>query len=441
MPVTDDQIRAQEEIPPPDPPAVISQEDAPKAKKTKAARYRIITEILTGQNQLFPEFPENLLVVQSALGKREALREIDRIVEIVPLEHVATMILQYTQTRMRGRTQFEWDMSECRKCAEYWLNSVAAHPMPPAVAWADEAKFAFSRLPWRRGETGDTPLFDELFSRISNAVAIKAWIGSLFDELSDRVQYVWIYGSGDDGKGALSRFLKIAFGNAYKALDVPTKDTRRFWGMQLTGMRIGVFPDTDDYAFTKSGYFKTLTGGDPISIEEKGGGFWTKEINPKFLFLSNERPKISSSTADQKRIIYGEAETFRNAHDPNYERLLLKEGGAFLTKCIAEYDRLCPQGGRIPTEAAALEEWVSIVEEDFAEVAGRRLNFSPALHEDCGELWRVVRENFKSYGQQIEFLKWLERKHGVRKRTVRDEDGDFPKRYVGCTVKKSEVWT
>lgn len=436
MVITDDEMRMQVDIPPPESPDTISHEDAPKAKRSRASRYRTVSEIISGVNQLFPEFTENLYVVQSALGKREAIREIDRIVELVPLEHVATLILGYTQTQMRGRTQFEWDMNECRKCAEFWLNSTTPKPMPRAVAWSNDADFAFSRVPWRRGENGPTPLFDELFSRLSNGPAFKAWIGSLFDETSDRQQYVWIYGDGDDGKGSLSRFLKVVFGNAYRALDVPTKETRRFWGMQLTGMRLGVFPDTEDYAFTKSGYFKSLTGGDPIVIEEKGGGFWTKEIGAKFLFLSNERPRISSSKADQRRIVYCEIQPFAKAADPGYERGLIGEGGAFITKCIDEYERLCPSRARIPTELAALEEWVSIVEEDFTEVAERRLNFSPALSSDCGELWRVVRENFKGYGQQIEFLKWLERKHAVKKKTSRMEDGSFPKRYVGCSVKK-----
>src|SRR5262245_15630267 len=102
MQVDQNESDLQDDIPPPTdaPPEVIAQEDAPKPKKTKASAYRIITDIISGVNQLMPEFDENLLVVQSALGKREALREFDGIVELVPIEYVATLILRYTQTKL-----------------------------------------------------------------------------------------------------------------------------------------------------------------------------------------------------------------------------------------------------------------------------------------------------------------------------------------------------
>ena len=176
--------------------------------------------------------------------------------------------------------------------------------MATSAAAADTAPLAFTRLPWHAADD-ITPTWDLIISRMSNADAFTAWVGSLFDETSYQQQYVWLHGKGNEGKGCINRFLMRVFGPAYCAKQ-PKERGDKFWTHDLLGKRLVVFPDCNDSAFVASGLFKSMTGGDPIPVEAKGEMAYTTRLAAKYLIISNERPDLSSETADRRRIIYCE---------------------------------------------------------------------------------------------------------------------------------------
>lgn len=409
-------------------------------KIPKPALYRVMSAAINGAESWLPPFTTRFRVTQASKGALEVLEEHKGgIVEVVPLEYVAQVILRYTERELVGRPAYQWDTKDCAAAAKSWQwGYVPPEPMPPAVRWADDPGLSFSVLPWRRGERGPTPLFDELMSRVSNAKAVKAWIGSLFDPGSDRQQYVWMYGDGGDGKGALTRFLKRVFDRAYRALEVPTRDTQRFWAMQMAGCRLGCFSECDEDRFPSSGYFKKLTGNDPLPTEEKGGGFFTRTITAKFLFTSQEKPRLKSTRADIRRVILSHVKPFAGPAVADYEDRLFAEGGNFLGECLALYDELCPDRGPVDTDTTELITWISEVEEGFSTFAKRWFNFGATLTEYPEVVWDVISTGFARRDEREEFKKYLERSHGVVKKPERVEGKDKPiYLYVGCTVKRS----
>ncbi len=251
--------------------------------------------------------------------------------------------------------------------------------------------------------------------------------------------------SRNDGKGAINRFLAKIFGGAYCAKQ-PPKVGDKFWTFGLIGKRLVAFPDCNDVRFVTSGLFKSLTGGDPV------------DVTAKYFFYSNEKPKISSEKADTRRIIYCEFEPTPLISDPTFEDRLWEEGGAFLARCIDSYTSAHPTPGPIVCEQPQLADWLSVVEERF-EVIYEQHFCRPAHPHDTvtglnGLTWEEVQQRaiaplrmqqilahyFRSSVQSGEFLKWLEVKHGVKKKTLHlSRDTHQPKVYVGLAERSDSA--
>lgn len=222
--------------------------------------------------------------------------------------------------------------------------SLVLEKSKPGYCWHRLA-FDFEKTP--------TPHFDELFNRVDeNALALKQWIGSLFDPGASRQHYVWIWGVGGQGKGAIGRFLFKTFGPAYKAV-IPPKNDDKFWTFNLIGKRLVVFNDCTDVHFPTSGLGKSLVGGDPIPVEKKGGDSFTAIMKCLFMYNSNKIPSLSSEVADTRRAIIVHVDSREDGSEvllPDvYDQLLWEEAPGFLFECIQAY-KACNGKFTIDTE-------------------------------------------------------------------------------------------
>lgn len=441
--VDDDGNPGQEQTGEGQPTRVVSlDEERTKRRKTKAQKsdlYLAIARAIDGRPGALPSFPRRFHIVEPEQGVRLVLEELDDgVVRYIKAEAVAAAILRYTVNDLANREAYKWDVRQARAAMEFWLSYIDPIPEPPAVLWAEEHGLTFSRLPWCYAPDFDgnaTPLFNELFGRISNASALIEWIGSLFDPEADRQQYAWLYGAGGDGKGALARFLARVFGRAYRSVQPPAP-AERHWTAGLVGARLVVFPDCNAYGFPASGLFKVLTGGDSVPVERKYEDAYSAQLTAKFMFLSNERPQLSSERADMRRALYCEVEAIKAEVDPAYEKRLWDEGGAFLSTCIHNYRTGYPHGGPIRIDTDELEAWVDVIEEDFSALVETHLVLG--VDERCFQTQWVewCKANFKDSRVKRQFMAYLERKHDVRmhkreRLTVRLKDGRFVKAYKG----------
>lgn len=324
-----------------------------------------------------------------------------------------------------------------------WRATTAPIPRPKAVRWQGETGLTYRRLPWEmRG--GITPVFAELLARCSNRDALIAWIGSLLIEKADRQQYVWLHGKGLDGKSALARFLAKAFGPAAVSLTVPGHNGDKFWTSKLINKRFCYFPDCKKYGFPATGEFKSLTGGDRIGIEPKHKAAYDAELVAKFLFLSNEKPALSSERADMRRVIYSEVQAVPVEADPSYDEKLWEEGGAFLTNCVTYYAQTYPAFGAIKASTTEVTDWVASLEETYQLVLETYFELEGEPRGKGAEMGKYTQQQKTSWasGVQLEermqharldraraisFRNWLERRHGIRRKAIDISGND--KRY------------
>lgn len=359
------------------------------------------------------------------------------IVKLIPPSVVAAHLVK---ALAKGKSSL--DMLTARDADHaiaYWLYVTPPVPPPRPFAWPGESGLAYARLPWK-AEAGEIPTWERILGRMSNRHAFMAWIGSLFDEKSYEQQYVWIHGKGLEGKGAINRFLRSVFGPAYCTKQPPNRWGDKFWTHELLGKRLVVFPDCDDTSFVATGLFKSLTGGDPVTVEGKGEMAYTTKLNAKYMLFSNERPSLSSDVADRRRIIYCEIEP-RSKDDPvdvDFEGKMWIEGGAFLGKCIEAYSPTAGQA--IKTDDESIGEWIETVEMNFAET----FDFYFIETDDkakwlTGEqLQRTIRWKLKSRKEQIAFISWLERVKGIKRQTV--DKGGSVKKYKRLCHKPGRIY-
>lgn len=383
----------------------------------------------------------------------------DLTIEEVPAVHLVNKVVAW----MRLHNNPDWFLTAKRasEAVEMWraFSSPILDAEIKPVRWASERGYAWHRLPWDAQQGGATPTWDTLLARMSNREAFMAFVGSLLFGDSKQHQYVWMQGVGGDGKGAINRWLHKVLGRSYRSKQPPGMNDR-FWTYGLIGSRLVVFPDCNAKSFTASGLFKSLTGGDPVDVEAKNQMSFTTQLDCKFMFLSNESPTISSEWADLRRIIYCQFEDDRaddeKTVDPAFEPGLWAEGGAFLTKCVMTYAELAPNHIPISTDKAGIESWIGSLEEEFETVFNKHFEVpkNPLYRKatgingldphqidlvtvEGGHLLQTVRDEFPGdRKQQAAFRDWLEKRHGVSRKTIYLKDtSQYGKRWVGICRK------
>jgi len=307
---------------------------------------------------------------------------------------------------------------QAQHIVDSWMAVTPSIPEPLPVAAVDTEFLTYRKLPWTlTKKEKETPVFDEMFKRMTNAEAVKAWIGSLFFLDSPRHQYVWIYGDGDDGKGRLASFLHAVFGGAYRAEHAPKNGDRRFWTAGLIGSRLVVFPDCNDFDFPQTGLFKASTGDDPVRIEVKNKMPYTAELHSKFLFLSNERPGVIGNRANLRRAIFCEMTKFEGAKlsPKEVQRRLWLEGEAFLSKCIDLYKNLCPNDEDIPVDMKDLTDLTDDNEAEFEDMFHKNFIIEEGAFCMAGLFLDVCRHWHLSNMQIRNFKAFLERRFKIKR--------------------------
>jgi hypothetical protein len=287
---------------------------------------------------------------------------------------------------------------------------------------------------------------------MTNAEAFLCFVGSLFYKESSLHNYCWVYGDGNDGKGAISRFLARVFGKSFRSKQAPDRNTKiGNWLHGIVGARLVCFPDCNNASFAASGIFKSITGGDHIEIEAKYQMPYTTQLDAKFIFFSNHVPNLSSERADMRRVIYCEF-TEPGTYDPEFEEKLWREAAQFISTCCELYINTYPNHGPIQPDMEGIkdivednEAWASaFFEKHFRLVTHSenvKLNGKPLTHVNqysvSGEQMNSILENIPQFRQQ-DFRAWLARRHGIKRKTVRvavhGSEDVYVKRYVGVAL-------
>lgn len=389
----------------------------PSREEIRIDMYRELLDVINRQNrhELLPPFPVKFHVYRPQNGEPLTVQEGDKgEVSIVNEAVLRSYIVRWTAGPMRQEAAYKWDVDGCRKAAQYWLTNTEPKEIS-MVAWKDEPGLTFSRLPW----TGTEPaqphqLFDEMFSRMSNADAVRAFIGSLFDAESDRQQYLYLYGSGGVGKSTLLRMLAKVFKGAYRSMQPPVPNETH-WSSGLLGARLVAFCDLNNNRFPTSAIFKTITGGDEVLINPKFKPSYSTILPVKIILSSNRRPSLSSESADTRRAIYAEIQAppeVGRDERATYETRLWQEMGDFLRTCVAHYENTSYRG-LIATDRRELNELIEQNEEPMEAFFERHMELAPGGIVLTDDMKAALDKNKDQDFSRPDFLAYLERHYKV----------------------------
>lgn len=416
--------------------------------KNKDIHHQIVQAML-GKFTRWPAFPAKFHRLVDPEGHsliyEEANNGIVHLVSHERVEHVVALYWEILNKANLSNTFLGFlAADDATKTRRLWLITAPARKDPfPLVTWASDSRPSLHKIPFDPMSPEDiycqTPLFDEMMARTTNAETLKAFIGSIFDEQSFRQQYLWIYGGGRNGKGALIRCLGDLLAHVYTSEEAPSKESKH-WTSGLLNKRLVVFADCNDTRFIIGGRFKSLTGGDKIRVEIKQKSIFSADIPAKYIFTSNDRPSISSSAADLRRIIYCYIAAVKDGVEiPDYEEQLKLEVPAFISACWHQYQTATEGNPRRKLEVsnqAEVQDLARSSEHEYEAFVDGRINVVSYPDTVCFNTRAYIRpermkelmilSGFKTNIERDGLRKYLERVHGIVCKRINVCDKVFP---------------
>lgn len=289
---------------------------------------------------------------------------------------------------------------------------------PKAFSFKDSNDISFNKMDFNPKKL-DTPTFDEFINRCSNKEAMMAYIWSIFQPDSDRQQYLWICGEGNDGKSSLLRFLEKCLKGAVATEQTERAYTSDYFNASFVGKRLALFSDTNSRAFIQSGQFKQLTGGDTVLINQKWEQTYSTKLDVKFIFLSNNYPNLSSKKADLRRIILCEVKKFdetKQLSEQVYNEMLWKEREGILHKCKLMYDKIVDPSGIIKCELDSVKILADESEIKFISIMKKFFVIEDSKELTGVELYDTLKiAGLSKKNEQAEFREYLFRKFEITK--------------------------
>lgn len=278
-------------------------------------------------------------VYEDEKGARKPLIENDRReVSFVEPEKITAAIFQFVRLKALSDSRYLWNMREVESCYSMWLKRQDTVRDVKMFDWLSGEGLTFKRLAFdfERKDAYCHPTWDKVLASMAlNSDYFQYFIGSIFEPRSDTQGYLWMYGQGRNAKGSILRFLKSVMGNICKSSPVPDDSNKRFFTMKLEHKRLCYFPDVTDLGFVRTGFWKSLTGGDDVDVEIKGGGFHDLHNTCKLIVGSNDTPDIKSSRDDMRRVIFIELNDMEDVD--NFEDNLWSEASEFISHCLKQY--------------------------------------------------------------------------------------------------------
>ena len=132
--------------------------------------------------------------------------------------------------------------------------------------------------------------------------ALVLFIGSIFDDDSQRYQYLHLYGEGGEGKSTLTSALLDLFGDKGMSASANQIEDKHF-GEGLEGVRLLVLPDENNPSFVQGGMWKRLTGDETTTINPKNKKPYAISLTFKAIVTSNVGVKISAEEHATRRLL------------------------------------------------------------------------------------------------------------------------------------------
>lgn len=374
--------------------------------------------------KMLPAPKERLAVISDDSGRtrRPVLIGADDVCHDIDKDAVAGIFLRYAHDIKIEKGLWSYGSIEWRHAvdaAKFWLHKAPLTEVPKPFRFKSEIGRCYHRAVFDP-ISGPMPLCDELFSRMTNRMTVLAWIGSLFDPLADRQQYVYLYGQGGEGKGSLSRLLATIFGAGAATLSAPPMRDKH-WAWQYVNRRLIIFSDLVDQRALRGAELRSVVGGDAVTVDPKGGKPYTAELTCKLLVCSNEMPQLANNHADARRIIFAEMSRPKTVA-AGYEAALAAEAPMLIAEAIKAYRFLCPERGEIPVpahERLKIGAWAEASDDAFEAFFDEHFKIAKDGGITAGGLEDRLRQRWPRDTDRNAWRVWLRRTHGIAAESVR----------------------
>lgn len=208
--------------------------------------------------------------------------------------------------------------------------------------WKDEPGLCHCRMPFERQDyLGEMPAtYREFMDRIrtdEERFSFILWVGSVFDlKQSDRSQYLYIHGEGEDGKSSLIYAVGSLFGRGHLPIDSQTLSAR-FGTSALEGVRFLELADSNAASFVSTTLFKRITGERKLNVEQKKEPLRVIPLHCMTAVTSNFPPQSQGNRADERRLVYVRVKRFEGKVDRSVAAAYETGAGDFVRYCDTVY--------------------------------------------------------------------------------------------------------
>ena len=165
---------------------------------------------------------------------------------------------------------------------------------------ANSKYFITNPLPWKIGETEETPVIDKLF----HDWVEEKYIPTLYEILAFSIlpdyplhRVFCLNGSGRNGKGSFLNILTKFIGNEnICSTDFDLLTSGRFESAKLYKKLVCLMGEINSSIFKRTALFKKLTGGDMIGFELKGRDSFDDFNYAKLIIATNKLPEPADKT-------------------------------------------------------------------------------------------------------------------------------------------------
>lgn len=292
--------------------------------------------------------------------RRPLIEDNNRQVSFVDDEKIKSAIFQHVRKKSTFDTRYLWNIREIDSCFQMWMKRTEVLRDIKPFDWLSGEGLTFRRLPFDCVEKDAYihPTWDEITRHIEiGKDHFINFIGSIFVPESYRQQYLWVQGTGGDGKGTLLGCLQRLLGDT-QCVQVDENIEDRFWAENLDQGRVAYFDDCKNTTIPTSKTMLKLTGGTTVLVEKKGVSKFTVPNRLKFIFTSNYFPSIQSINRDTRR---GIIVSFKRKDDVKitdpvaFETAAWQEFPEFVMSCVASYRKSYPNHGAFTLDESAAE--------------------------------------------------------------------------------------
>lgn len=223
------------------------------------------------------------------------------------------------------------------------------HPSTPA-------HFATWGVPCGYDPEATAPLWEE-FTRVAYEPlarrVVAEWFGYVLSGDSTRQKSLYLWGQGGTGKGTTHRVLEQLLGAETNNTTVGAelKDLgSEFGAAHWVGKSLVCFTDAESgvQAGTQAvSRFKSMTGGDRVSINRKGKDYWQGVPSFRLMFLSNHAPAWRGNAKPMQRrllVVQTTGELLPGGENDDLDERLVAELPGVLNWALNGLSRLVEQG-------------------------------------------------------------------------------------------------